>query len=121
MTLAVVTAHPSERVLETPPIARRFVGQPLQNLVRWMGKQPDFRCELVGIESAPVPSHKPVEAARLVSEDFPPGPSTPSGPWGSAAGDLTRPDRNLTQAQLRLARPDLDLTQAPLPAPGAER
>jgi hypothetical protein len=121
MTLAVVTAHPSERVLEAPPIAQRFVGQPLQNLVRWMGKQPDFRCELVGINSAPVPEHEPAQAARLVSEDFPARPSTPSGRWGSIASDLTRPDRNLTQAQLGLARADLDLTQAPIPAPGAER
>ena len=121
MTLAVVTAHPSERVLEAPPIAGRFVGQPLQNLVRWMGRQPHFRCELVGIDSAPVREHEPAQAARLVSEDFPAGLSTPSGRWGSAAGDLTRPGRNLTQAQLGLARPDLDLTRAPLPSPGAER
>jgi len=121
MTLAVVTAHPSERVLEAPPIARRFVGQPLQNLVRWMGRQPDFRCELVGIDSAPIPGHEPAQTARLVSEDFPTGPSTPSGHCGSTARDLTRPDRNLTQAQLGVARPDLDLTRAPLPAPGAER
>ena len=86
-----------------------------------MSRQPDFRCELVGIGSAPVPGHEPVEAARLVSEDFPAGPSTPSGRCGSIAGDLTRPDRDLTQAQLGLARPHLDLTRAPLPAPGAER
>jgi len=121
MTLGVVTTHPSERVLETPPIAWRFVGQPLGSLVRWMGSQPEFRCQLVGIDSARVPAHEPVEVARLVSEDFPAGPSTPSGRCGSIAGDLTRPDRNLTQAQLGLARPDLDLTRAPLPAPGAER
>jgi hypothetical protein len=121
MTLAVVTAHPSERVLEAPPIAWRFVGQPLQNLVRWMGRQPGFHCEPVGIDPAPVAEHEPVEVARLIAEDFPAGPSTPSGRRGSAAADLTRSAPNLTQPKLGLARPDLDLTQAPLPAPGAER
>jgi len=112
MTLGVVSAHPSDRVLEAPPIARRFVGQPMQSLRQWMSKQPGFRCELVGTGLLPVPEHGPAEAALLIAEDFPAAPSTPPGRGGSTAGDLTRPDRNLTHARLALDRPDLNLTQA---------
>jgi len=85
MTLGVVSAHPSDRVLEAPPIARRFVGQPLQSLRQWMSKQPGFRCELVGTGLLPVPEHGPAEAALLIAEDFPAGPSTPPGRGGSTA------------------------------------
>lgn len=121
MTLGVLTAGVGDGVLEAPPIARAFVGQPLQNLVRWMGRQPGFRCELVGTGTAPVPRHEPTEAARLVAEDFPAGRSGSTGPGPSVAGDLTRPDPNLTHAHPGLARPGPDLTRAQLPAPGAER
>lgn len=34
----------------TPPIVRKFVGQPLDNLVRWMSKQPGFRMQNFGEE-----------------------------------------------------------------------
>ena len=118
MTLGVVSAHPSDRVLEAPPIARRFVGQPLQSLRQWMSKQPGFRCELLGTGLLPVPEHGPAEAALLIAEDFPAGRSGSTGPGPSIAGDLTRPDGNLTQAHLGLARPDPDLARAQLRAPG---
>ena len=121
MTLGVLTAHPGDRVLEAPPIARGFVGQPLGNLARWMGRQPGFRCELVGAGAAPVPERGPTEVARLIAEDFPAAPSASSGRTDSVAGDLARPDRNLAHAHLGLARPDPGLTRAQIPAPGAER
>ena len=125
MTLGVLTAHPGDRVLEAPPIARGFVGQPLPNLARWMGRQPGFRCELVGAGPSPVSERGRAEVARLIAEDFPAGSSASSGRGDSVAGDLTRPHPNLsqalTQAQLVFARPDVNLTRAQLPAPGAER
>jgi hypothetical protein len=110
MTLGVVTAHPSDRVLEAPPIARGFVGQPLRNLVRWMGRQPGFSCQPIDNRRGPVPEQDPAKAARLIAEDFPTGPSAPSGCGRSVAGDLTRPDPNLTQAQLVVARQGLHAT-----------
>src|SRR5207248_2132794 len=79
-----------------------------------------FRCELVGSWPPPVPRHEPAEAARLIAEDFPAGRSGSTGPGPSIAGDLTRPDGNLTQAHLGLSRPDPDLARAQLPAPGGE-
>ena len=118
MTLGVLTAHPGDRVLEAPPIARGFVGQPLRNLARWMRRQPGFRCELVGAGPPPVSERGHTDVARLIAEDFPAGSSAPSGRGDSIAGNLTRPGRNLTHAQLVLARPDVNLTQAQLPAPG---
>jgi hypothetical protein len=30
------------RITKTPPIVARFKGQPIANLIRWMGKQPSF-------------------------------------------------------------------------------
>jgi hypothetical protein len=30
-------------IIETAPVARKFVGQPIQNLIRWMRKQGGFR------------------------------------------------------------------------------
>lgn len=30
-------------IRETPPVVRKFIGQPLANLRRWMSKQPGFR------------------------------------------------------------------------------
>lgn len=114
MTLGVVTAHPSDRVLEAPPIARRFVGEPLENLVRWMGKQPGFRCQLIPTAPSPVPEHESAcgvpmappttpasssnpslqvnphhqaaEAPRLTREDFPTGLSASSGRPRSVVG-----------------------------------
>lgn len=32
-------------VCEAPPIVRRFIGQPLGDLMGWMSKQPGFRWE----------------------------------------------------------------------------
>lgn len=32
-------------VRETAPIARKFIGQPAENLRRWLMKQPGFRWE----------------------------------------------------------------------------
>jgi hypothetical protein len=118
MTLGVLTAGLGDGVLEAAPIAQGFVGQPLGNLVRWMGRQPGFRCEFVGSGPPPVPRHEPAEAARLIAEDFPAGRSGSTGPGPSIAGDLTRPDGNLTQAHLGLARPDPDLARAQLRGPG---
>ena len=34
-----------EMVVWTPPIARKFIGQPLGNLIGWMTKQGGFRME----------------------------------------------------------------------------
>jgi len=43
MTCAVYVED--EVVTRTPPILRRFVGQPLNNLVRWMSMQPGFETQ----------------------------------------------------------------------------
>ena len=32
-------------IVEAPPIARKFIGQPLENLVGWMTRQGGFRME----------------------------------------------------------------------------
>lgn len=42
MTIGVVTDQQGV-IVETAPIARKFVGQRLSNLVRWMKKQGGFR------------------------------------------------------------------------------
>ena len=35
------------RIVETPPIVRRFLGQPEDNLVRWLSRQPGFLTEAI--------------------------------------------------------------------------
>lgn len=50
MTVGVITAH-SGLILEAPPIVRRFVGQPLGNLIRWMQRQQGFTLHNLGIGS----------------------------------------------------------------------
>ena len=32
-------------ITEAAPVTRKFIGQPLQNLIRWMRKQGGFRME----------------------------------------------------------------------------
>jgi hypothetical protein len=84
-----------------PPRAQRRTAPPWGVLFRPLpGKRP----ALPQVPS-PVPEHEPAEAARVIAEDFPTGPSAPSGRGRSVAGDLTRPDPNLTQAQLVVASP----------------
>jgi len=41
MTVVVEVNHIGV-IINTPPIVHRFVGQPLDNLVLWMQKQPGF-------------------------------------------------------------------------------
>ena len=41
MTIAVLVEDGI--VLTAPPVAQKFIGQPLDNLVRWMEKQGGFR------------------------------------------------------------------------------
>lgn len=36
------------RVVEGPPLIRRFLGQPEGNLIRWMQKQPGYRSQQLG-------------------------------------------------------------------------
>jgi len=38
----LVDVDDSDMVVRGPPIVRKFVGQPLTNLVRWLQKQPGF-------------------------------------------------------------------------------
>jgi len=38
MTVAVATTN--GRIVKGPPIVRRFIGQPLGNLARWLGCEP---------------------------------------------------------------------------------
>lgn len=53
MTLLVVI-HNSENkidhIIETPPIARKFLGQPMSNLEQWMKNQGGFRKTLLSLE-----------------------------------------------------------------------
>jgi hypothetical protein len=37
--------HELEIIIESPPITRRFVGQPIRNLIDWMHKQGGFKME----------------------------------------------------------------------------
>lgn len=37
-------------ITTTPPILNKFKGQPFDNLVRWLSKQPGFKMEEVGEE-----------------------------------------------------------------------
>jgi hypothetical protein len=41
MTVGVETEN--GRIIRTPPIIRKFQGQPIGNLVDWMRRQPGFR------------------------------------------------------------------------------
>lgn len=44
MTVLVV-CNPMGVVIETPPIIHRFIGQPFDNLLFWLQKQPGFQFE----------------------------------------------------------------------------
>jgi len=79
MTLGVLTAGVGDGVLEAPPIARGFAGKPLGNLVRWMGRQPGFRCEFVGSGPPPVPRHEPRRQPASLQRTSPSaGPGQPA-------------------------------------------
>lgn len=43
MTIEVTTQQ--GKIIEVAPIAKKFVGQPLPNLIAWMQKQKGFRIE----------------------------------------------------------------------------
>jgi hypothetical protein len=45
MTVGVATKD--DTVVRSAPIVRRFVGQPLANLTRWMRRQGDVRIEVL--------------------------------------------------------------------------
>lgn len=34
-------------ILDTAPIAKKFIGQPIKNLMRWMRKQRGFKCQIL--------------------------------------------------------------------------
>lgn len=46
MTVAVRVID--TRVVEAPPIVRKFVGQPALNLIRWLAHQPGFASSYLG-------------------------------------------------------------------------
>lgn len=52
MTVAVTTDDQG-RITEAAPIVRKFVGQPLDNLIRWMEKQGGFRQKVLGAPQEP--------------------------------------------------------------------
>lgn len=45
MTVCVTVSRKSGLIQEAPPIVRKFVGQPLVNLSRWMQRQGGFQIE----------------------------------------------------------------------------
>lgn len=51
MTVGIVTKD--GLIVEAPPIAKKFIGQSLNNLIDWMAKQGDLRVEC-GNEYTPV-------------------------------------------------------------------
>lgn len=44
MTVAV-RINEDDKIVEAPPIVKRFTGQPLENLALWMNKKDGFRIE----------------------------------------------------------------------------
>lgn len=46
-----VSDHPNNfgqrMITQTPPIARKFIGQPIGNLAHWMEMQGNFRMEVI--------------------------------------------------------------------------
>jgi hypothetical protein len=150
MTFGVVTAQPSDRIVEAPPLARRFLGQQLGSLVAWMSNQPGFARQLIGTAGRPVPGHQSARAAagalrtaHAAADN--PNPSSqgepgrpdvakatrlvgegfPTGPSASAGrphhvADADGAREVLPEAAGNLARPDLHLAQAARRAPGAE-
>lgn len=51
MTVGVTTKD--GKIIETPPIAKKFIGQPLNNILDWMTKQGGLRVSVVA-EYTPV-------------------------------------------------------------------
>ena len=47
MTISV-SVDRNETIVDAAPIVRKFIGQPLQNLIRWMGHQGGLRIEKLG-------------------------------------------------------------------------
>jgi hypothetical protein len=45
MTVCVTVSRKSRLIQEAPPIVKKFVGQPLGNLSRWMQRQGGFQIE----------------------------------------------------------------------------
>jgi len=46
MTVLVETNR-EEKITSAPPITKKFIGQPISNLIYWMKKQPGFYMEIL--------------------------------------------------------------------------
>jgi len=44
----LVEFNPDGTIRDAPPIARKFIGQPLENLIKWMAKQGGLQVERLG-------------------------------------------------------------------------
>jgi hypothetical protein len=47
MTVRVVV-NEHGAVVESAPIVQKFIGQPLQNLTKWMNRRPGFTASVIG-------------------------------------------------------------------------
>ena len=56
--MTIVVRVEGGRVVDTPPIARKFIGQPFANLVRWMLGQGDLLWHRYSVEPEEVPEEQ---------------------------------------------------------------
>lgn len=47
--LTVIVRVQANRVVESPPITRKFIGQPFVNLLRWMNRQGGLTVQTIHI------------------------------------------------------------------------